>query len=392
MKKIILIIASFLIIIIVAFGCNIYKQINAMNKMSRGILITKDFVKEIPFKRNDGHIVIEATINGQKGLFYFDSGAGNILFKNRIKTDTFDKIGNLSSTDASGKKMEMDLVTIPSLKIGNAVFQDLSFRLIDKFDFLCTDGIVGIIGYSAMRHANWQIDYENQTITFSDKLDKLDVKGNKVGLKINSFTYEPQVALYVNDKTPIYFTFDTGNAGNILADKGTFEQIEYKKYFKFSGGKNTGLAATNKKEFRDSTVYKLSDQLKLGTLKLDPTIIEYDTPKSLNLLGNEVLENYLVTISWSENAVWLKKIKTSKTSLFNFEYHKIGDKWLITQIEKKLQARFNVQPGDEILEINGLDINTQNMCTTFPENTIFTIQSQSKKDIVNLKLVNLINK
>ena len=136
----------------------------------------------------------------------------------------------------------------------------------------------------------------------------------------------------------------------------------------------------------------MSDQLKLGTLKLDPTIIEYDTPKSLNLLGNEVLENYLVTISWSENAVWLKKIKTSKTSLFNFEYHKIGDKWLITQIEKKLQARFNVQPGDEILEINGLDINTQNMCTTFPENTIFTIQSQSKKDIVNLKLVNLINK
>jgi hypothetical protein len=41
--------------------------------MSRGILITKDFVKEIPFKRNDGHIVIEAKINGQKGLFYFDS-------------------------------------------------------------------------------------------------------------------------------------------------------------------------------------------------------------------------------------------------------------------------------------------------------------------------------
>jgi hypothetical protein len=390
MKKILIIIAIFLIIIIVAFGCNIYKQINAMNKMSRGILITNDFVKEIPFKRNDGHIVIEATINGQKGLFYFDSGAGNILFKNRIKTGSFDKIGNLSSTDASGKKMEMDIVTIPSLKIANVEFKDLSFRLIDEFDFQCTDGIMGIIGYSTMRHANWQVDYENQTIMFSDKLDKLDVKGDKVALKINKFTFEPQVAIQVNDTTPIYFTFDTGNAGSILADKETFEQIEFKKYFKFSGGKNTGLAATNKKEFRDSTVFKLSDQLKLGPIKLDPTIIDYKTPKALNLLGNKVLENYLVTISWSENAVWLKKIKTSKPTLFNFQYHKIGDKWQITAIEKNLQTRFNLQPGDEILEINNVTTNKQNMCTTFPENTQFTIQSYSKKEIVNLTLVNTI--
>jgi hypothetical protein len=391
MKKVILIIASFLIIGTLAFGGYIYYQINSMNKMARGALITKDFVKEIPFKRNDGHIVIEATINGQKGLFYFDSGAGNILFKNRIKTDSFDKIGNLSSTDASGKKMEMDLVTIPSLKIANAEFQDLSFRLIDKFDFQCTDGIVGIIGYSAMRHANWQIDYENQIIRFSDKLDKLAVKGDKVALKINKFTFEPQVALHVNDTTPVYFTFDTGNAGGILADKETFEQIKFQNKFLFSGGKATGLSATNKKEFRDSTVYKLSDQLKLGTLKLDPTIIDYETPKALNLLGNKVLENYLVTISWSENAVWLKKIKTLKPSLFNFQYHKMGDKWLITAIEKNLRSRFNVQPGDEILEINGVTVNKQNRCTTFPENTIFTIQTQSKKDIVNLKLFNLIN-
>jgi hypothetical protein len=392
MKKIILIIASFLIIGILAFGGYIYYQINSMNKMARGALITKDFVKEIPFKRNDGHIVIEATINGQKGLFYFDSGAGNILFKNRIKTDSFDKIGNLSSTDASGKKMEMDLVTIPSLKIANVEFQDLSFRLIDEFDFQCTDGIVGIIGYSAMRHANWQVDYENQIITFSDKLDKLDVKGDKVALKINKFTFEPEVALHVNDTTPVYFTFDTGNAGGILADKETFEQIKFQNKFLFSGGKATGLSGKNKKEFRDSTVYKLSDQLKLGTIKFDPTIIDYETPKALNLLGNKVLENYLVTISWSENAVWLKKIRTSKPSLFNFQYHKMGDKWLITAIEKNLRSRFNVQPGDEILEINGVTVNKQNRCTTFPENTIFTIQTQSKKDIVNLKLVNLINK
>jgi hypothetical protein len=392
MKKIILIIASFLIIGTLAFGGYIYYQINSMNKMARGALITKDFVKEIPFKRNDGHIVIEATINGQKGLFYFDSGAGNILFKNRIKTDSFDKIGNLSSTDASGKKMEMDLVTIPSLKIANAEFQDLSFRLIDEFDFQCTDGIVGIIGYSAMRHANWQVDYENQIITFSDKLDKLAVKGDKVALKINKFSFEPQVALHVNDTTPVYFTFDTGNAGGILSDKETFEQIKFQNKFLFSGGKATGLSATNKKEFRDSTVYKLSDQLKLGTIKLDTTIIDYETPKALNLLGNKVLENYLVTISWSENAVWLKKIRTSKPSLLNFQYHKMGDKWLITEIEKNLRSRFNVQPGDEILEIDGVTVNKQNRCTTFPENTIFTIQTQSKKDIVNLKLVNLINK
>ena len=391
MKKILVIIALFLVIIIVAFGCNIYKQINAMNKMSRGILITHDFVNEIPFKRNDGHIVIEATINGQKGLFYFDSGAGNILFKNRIKTDSFDKIGNLSSTDASGKKMEMDIVTIPSLKITNAEFQDLSFRLINEFDFPCTDGIVGIIGYSAMRHANWQIDYENQIIRFSDKLNKLDVKGDKVALKINKFTYEPEVALQVNDTTSIYFTFDTGNAGSILADKKTFEQIAFQHKFLFSGGKSTGLAAANKKEFRDSTVYKLSDQLKLGAINLDPTIIDYKTPKALNLLGNKVLENYLVTISWSENAVWLKKVKTSTPSLFNFQYHKIGDKWLISAIEKNLQSRYNVKPGDEILEINGVSINKQNMCTTFPENTIFTVQSHSKKDMVNLTLVNLMN-
>jgi hypothetical protein len=392
MKKIILIIASFLIIGLLAFGGYIYYQINSMNKMARGALITKDFVKEIPFKRNDGHIVIEATINGQKGLFYFDSGAGNILFKNRIKTDSFDKIGNLSSTDASGKKMEMDLVTIPSLKIANVEFQDLSFRLIDEFDFQCTDGIVGIIGYSAMRHANWQVDYENQIIRFSDKLDKLDVKGDKVALKINKFTFEPEVALQVNDTTPIYFTFDTGNAGGILADKETFEQIKFQNKFLFSGGKATGLSATNKKEFRDSTVYKLSDQLKLSTIKLDPTIIDYETPKALNLLGNKVLENYLVTISWSENAVWLKKIRTLKPSLFNFQYHKMGDKWLITAIEKNLRFRFNVQPGDEILEINGVTVNKQNMCTTFPENTIFTVQSHRKKEMVNLTLVNLINK
>ena len=135
----------------------------------------------------------------------------------------------------------------------------------------------------------------------------------------------------------------------------------------------------------------MSDQLKLGAINLDPTIIDYKTPKALNLLGNKVLENYLVTISWSENAVWLKKVKTSTPSLFNFQYHKIGDKWLISAIEKNCQSQYHVQPGDEILEINNVTINKQNMCTTFPENTIFTVQSHSKKDMVNLTLVNLMN-
>jgi hypothetical protein len=53
----------------------------------------------------------------------------------------------------------------------------------------------------------------------------------------------------------------------------------------------------------------LSDQLKHETIKLDLTILDYKTPKALNLLGNNVLENYLVTMSSSEDTVWLKKEK-----------------------------------------------------------------------------------
>jgi hypothetical protein len=47
----------------------------------------------------------------------------------------------------------------------------------------------------------------------------------------------------------------------VLADKETFEQIKFQNKFLFSGGKATGLSGKNKKEFRDSTMYKLSDQI-----------------------------------------------------------------------------------------------------------------------------------
>ena len=128
----------------------------------------------IPFTQTqNGHIIISAEINGIKGNFIFDTGAGtNLLTKNFA-----DKITNLEKTDhfytghrATGEQLQVDLWSSESLKIGNLNVEKEIFAVYD-IDF----PLDGLISLTPFKNRPITIDFEKKTLSVetNKSLDQL---------------------------------------------------------------------------------------------------------------------------------------------------------------------------------------------------------------------------
>lgn len=121
-----------------------------------------------------GHMLVEAEIEGKKGNFIFDTGAGiNLLlgnfYKNLSQKETYNY---LTAFRATGEKMTVPLFKSKEITLNGKKFKDTWYATYDTE----IKGIDGLISLSMLYDTEFIIDYTTKELIFP----KEKLKSNKV--------------------------------------------------------------------------------------------------------------------------------------------------------------------------------------------------------------------
>ncbi len=165
------------------------------------------------------------------------------------------------------------------------MLQDLSFI---KRNYE-TIKISGIIGNNLMRKSKWQIDYLKKVIHITNKTDNFAGLQNAKKIELNNKDWGlGYVNIELNNQTH-KFIFDLGSSGEFTANLS---------FVKFLKEKDT-LIQQDKQTFRVG-------KIKIGEIEINNKSITLEKYVS-SLLGNAFFENYLLTIDWEKNILFLNQ-------------------------------------------------------------------------------------
>ncbi|MCG8330365.1 MAG: aspartyl protease family protein [Chitinophagales bacterium] len=295
MKKII----SYLIIAIFLNSCSNSKIITLA---TQGELSQTNFNIEIPLLYHENHIYIDIVINQKAYTFLFDTGWDiTHIDKSLLEELNFTPFTKQKVSGSSFDKTTLVYGTLTSLFIGDIEFKNIGIGIQDMYFLKSTfpdeRKIYGIIGTNILRKACWQINYKEQTLKFSDKIENFLPKPN--AHEISMLPKSPgnwglnRIKLTINGVTN-NFVLDTGSYGSFSANPDFLDQLEkVEKPLE----EIPYINQDSKQKFK-------IDELTLDAIsfKNQELMIE----KGIDLLiGNAFLENYIVTINWSKNSLFL---------------------------------------------------------------------------------------
>ncbi|MFK8039551.1 MAG: aspartyl protease family protein [Crocinitomicaceae bacterium] len=344
----------------------IFLVFNSLNCVSQKILrlaengnVTQtNYSSTVPFRYENKHIFIDVSINGKIYNFLFDTGADFcIIDENYISSADFRNVKKVKTTGSSFEKQKTQLIELTKVNISGIDFNKIGAAIMDlsfiNDDFPCSNKpITGVIGATILRKSNWQINYANHEIIFSDNLLNLSISDNAFELEMTHKTWgSPKVNVKINgvDKE---FIIDTGSSGEITTSSDYKQELD------------TVTFVTINKEDKSKKAYvnyyaKIAD-IKIGDLVLENRIISLEKGVS-SLIGNELFENFTVTFDWQNEMVFLEsEEEIISKPLLDFEIQ-FKPNYLSNKIEFKglyneeLSGK-NFEIGTEILTINGIDV------------------------------------
>ena len=274
---------------------------------TQGKTSEETFNQEIPFNYLGKHIILEVAINKKNYAFMLDTGLDITLIDNSLyNVIKFLPIQrkNISGSTIGKNKTQFGTIAYP-IAIGNIDFQNTGVGLMDlsfiKSPFPDKRKIHGVIGTNILRKASWQIDYQKQVIKFSDKIENFlpSVNAHKMAMlsKGSGNWGLNRIQLTINGVTD-NFVFDTGSYGNFSANSSFLERLE-----------KTGMSLKVLPESaeKDRRIFNI-DILKLNNIHFENQELGIEEGISL-LIGNGFLENFLVTIDWKNNILFLSPKK-----------------------------------------------------------------------------------
>jgi len=349
-KKIVLI----TFIILSLFKVNAQNE-NLLEWANQGSVTQNNYLTEIPFNYIDGYMFIDILQNNKSYNFIFDTGAEatvidkSIMNEFKFKHSEKSTISGPVVTNQSIQTIVLKNITISEIEFVNigAVAVDLKFpkkRFCNK--------VHGIIGTTLIKKANWQIDYQNKKIRFTNKLSKLNLTGNehKIKMDLNEKGWGTETVELNIDGYSSSFNVDTGNGrSKIVAHPDKF-----KKLLK----KNKGTSVKYGVSKSDTDYRIITKKISIGGITLENQTLSLENEVgNRQLLGNRFLENYLVTIDWKNHFLYLnQKRDIIADTLVDFELNfspnfKTNTIEMLTGL-KKFTSKNKIEKGTILSKIN----------------------------------------
>ncbi|MCW5910891.1 MAG: retropepsin-like domain-containing protein [Cyclobacteriaceae bacterium] len=327
----------------------------SINYFDRGELIAMpNTITEIPFRSENGLIVIGAEINGVHGQFLFDNGfslsavtpqfaeRAGIRFKNKMKL-----------TDANNNAVSTPVAIVDTVRFGHLSFVNTGFYEVDTDVFFPCTAIDGIIGGSIINKANWEIDFRQSKIRISP--DPFDNKGIRMDISFsgnnNTFT-----TLLINGNHPVNSKIDFGkNSPLSLRYEDVISFMSNTPVKKMEGIRAVSSHGIGAPEVFYHTAQPVSIQHKNETLPSAEVTLS-STLKYSGYIGAAYFRNFLVAINSSEQAYVLSAIDTvedgDKGLSYGIAIHYHNGKWRVIQKNAADSLLSSISILDEVEEID----------------------------------------
>lgn len=346
----------FAIILIGSLSCSR----NISDTLHRGKLPDMQFNASTLIEINTGLLIVPVMIKGKEYHFIFDTGAPTSISKEIQEELNFKVINKKHIVDSEGNKRKVEYVSVDSLYIANIPFIDQSafvgdFSSNPVINCLKVDGI---IGSNTMRFCNWEIDPFKEKITLFNTPYK---KENEEVIGI-PFRHDRQFDMIVNLKVGHLklknIKIDYGSNGSLSIPPSAFQALKeagvIDQTFAVIGQTQTGfLGEIVEREYQISY---------LDSVELGDCLFKDVKTKSIGkgLFGNQLLSEYIVTIDWDKNMLYLKSSepynRTNATFGFGLGLNKKEDYIYVQSVIKESNAyAIGIRPMMRVAKIDSID-------------------------------------
>lgn len=364
-----------------------------------GKVLSKNYFEELSFKFEKNKIIIPVEIKGQTYRFLLDTGAPNIISKEVYESIQPKNNRTLSTSDANAITQKLEFVTLEKVKLGAVEFQGFSalvFDLNGNEIFKCFN-IDGFIGSNMLRHSIIQIDTKQQKLKLTDKAKYLGLnKENSQKIKFADSQYGPYiwVDLRGEENGREMVLIDTGMGSLYDISKNNYHIIKTKHIYNSIGNSDgaSSLSLFGEVPISNHTRVHLP-KLIINGFQIN-NVITHTSNGGHSKMGAELLNHGVMTLDYKNKRFYFNSYEESLDleSDFGFTQTLKDNKLVVGYVwDKDLKAKINY--GDEILEVNGKAIVSDDFCDYITKTSRFKTSDSlllkvktDENTVINLKV------
>ena len=322
----------------------------------------KLFYTEIPYKIENGFIIIKAKINNsiKDYNFIFDTGAITMVSEKLNSELKLENGITLVSRDINGNDVS-GLSYLTTLNIGEINIENIRINSTesDLFSEKCNIKIDGIIGANILNQGYFYFDSANKKLKITNEVNKLPIEILKNPIKLKRFMGQPYIKVKGNNNQ--WLLLDTGYAdGNILLNLNS--KILGKTDIPIKS-KETYIKGIKEVQKINFSIY--NKKIKLGKTENLMRIIQFKKNSGNGNIGNNIIQKSDVIIDTKHKKFYISNLNLPKLndSILNINF-KYKQKVVIVSsigINSEIQ-KMGIKLNDTITKINNqslLDLNSE---------------------------------
>ncbi|MDR2011404.1 MAG: retroviral-like aspartic protease family protein [Bacteroidales bacterium] len=362
-------------------------SVTAQNiNFNKGKIKQKNYLQEIPYEKIVGIPIVPVTINGKMYNFILDTGAMLVISDRIYKELNLPILGRIIINSSSGEKKDMKYISLPEISIQEITFINTPGVVFHEESelFECL-GIDGIIGSNMLRNSVVQFDEQNKLIIITDNIKKLSLQKSKSQkMKLSSNQSLPFIIVTLQKEENIVdyrALFDSGQSDFYNMSMNNFNEVIVSKIAESEGSFSFGIHGLHKKQ--KHLLINIPNIIISGATFCDLTVTT--THANYSRIGAKLLKHGKTTLDYKKKRFYFEPFGNTNTIELSEKTWAISsslqDNKMIVGIiwDKELESKINL--GDEILSINGIDIQSMSFC----ELIIFEIASDDDKRILELR-------
>lgn len=272
---------------------------------SKGFYPQQEYTDSVRFNSYLRLIFVPVVINGKTYNFLLDTGAPMVVSKELAAELNLERVSRKYVGDSQGKRQKLNYLLLPEITIGQQTFGQLVAIEADlNLDpTLACMKMDGIIGSNLLRHAIWEIDYQQKFLGFHNNYKKFLPDSAAIVLPfITAASYTPVIDVMVDSIKIRNVTFDTGSGGWLTMPVSRLGKTRFNPD---SVHTEIGYVSAGLFGSVADTVYHTKNHLALANAAIShvPLSLEHSKPKSL--LGNAFFENFYVVMNWQTREMYL---------------------------------------------------------------------------------------
>ncbi|QEM07838.1 hypothetical protein DIU31_031660 [Mucilaginibacter rubeus] len=325
-----------------------------------------NYYVEIPYEIINGKIFVNVVLNGKTRRFIFDTGAP-VAINNKLTREINPKVLHRNKIkDVNGNADSLNFVELNDLKLGELSFSGIPAvsGIAGFYDCWNTEGV---IGSNLLRNSIVSMDNQKKVLILTDNAEKVKLnEQDAIPMRLDSSGTSqsmPVIPIYLNNNIRLWLEFDTGDSDFLRFTDQTMKSIEpydcFKVMAKGYGAMSMGLFGLE--GAADKYLLKLNT-LKIGDARFDQ-VITIPNNEGRPAIGSGILDYGNITLDYIHHKFYFKPKKKDfnmNEPQWPFQPTVQDNKLVVSLIWDNAQKL--VKPGEQIINIDGKDFSTVDLC------------------------------